>query len=51
MKRRQGGLFRLELRERYRETDGTFCIERRCALLHDNRDFAPLDERLGLLTA
>ena len=30
---------------------GTFCIERRCALLHDDRDFAPMEEHLGLMTA
>ena len=30
---------------------GTFCIERRCALLHDDRDFAPMEEHLGLLAA
>jgi predicted nucleic acid-binding protein len=28
---------------------GTFCIERRCALLHDDRDFAPMEEHLGLV--
>ncbi len=27
---------------------GTFCIERRHALLHDDRDFAPLERHLGL---
>jgi len=27
---------------------GTFCIERRHALLHDDRDFAPMEEHLGL---
>jgi predicted nucleic acid-binding protein len=30
---------------------GTFCIERRCALLHDDRDFAPLEQHLGLVAA
>jgi predicted nucleic acid-binding protein len=30
---------------------GTFCIERRCALLHDDRDFAPMEEHLGLIAA
>ena len=30
---------------------GTFCIERRCALLHDDRDFAPMEQHLGLVTA
>ena len=30
---------------------GTFCIERHCALLHDDRDFAPMEEHLGLKTA
>jgi len=30
---------------------GTFCIERRCALLHDDRDFAPMQEHLGLVAA
>ena len=29
----------------------TFCIERRCALLHDDRDFAPMEEHLGLVVA
>jgi predicted nucleic acid-binding protein len=28
---------------------GTFCIERRCLLLHDDRDFAPMAEHLGLV--
>ena len=28
---------------------GTFCIERRCPLLHDDRDFAPMEEHLGLV--
>ena len=27
---------------------GTFCIEHRHALLHDDRDFAPMQEHLGL---
>jgi predicted nucleic acid-binding protein len=27
---------------------GTFCIERRHSLLHDDRDFAPMEEHLGL---
>ena len=27
---------------------GTFCIERRHTLLHDDRDFAPMEEHLGL---
>jgi predicted nucleic acid-binding protein len=30
---------------------GTFCIENRCALLHDDRDFAPIEEHLGLVAA
>ncbi|MGH6799339.1 MAG: type II toxin-antitoxin system VapC family toxin [Roseiarcus sp.] len=30
---------------------GTFCIERRCSLLHDDRDFAPMEEHLGLVAA
>ena len=30
---------------------GTFCIERRHALLHDDRDFAPMEEHLGLIAA
>jgi predicted nucleic acid-binding protein len=30
---------------------GTYCIERRCALLHGDRDFAPMEEHLGLLAA
>jgi predicted nucleic acid-binding protein len=30
---------------------GTFCIENRCALLHDDRDFAPMEEHLGLVIA
>ena len=30
---------------------GTFCIERRCALLHDDRDFLPMQQHLGLVTA
>jgi predicted nucleic acid-binding protein len=28
---------------------GTFCIERRCSLLHDDRDFAPMEQHLGLV--
>lgn len=28
---------------------GTFCIERRHALLHDDRDFAPMEQHLGLM--
>ena len=27
---------------------GTFCIEHRHALLHDDRDFAPMEQHLGL---
>ena len=27
---------------------GTYCIERRCALLHDDRDFDPMERHLGL---
>jgi predicted nucleic acid-binding protein len=27
---------------------GTFCIEHRHALLHDDRDFVPMEEHLGL---
>jgi predicted nucleic acid-binding protein len=27
---------------------GTFCIERRHALLHDNQDFVPIEQHLGL---
>jgi predicted nucleic acid-binding protein len=27
---------------------GTFCIERRHTLLHDDRDFAPMQQHLGL---
>jgi predicted nucleic acid-binding protein len=27
----------------------TFCIERGCALLHEDRDFAPMEEHLGLM--
>jgi predicted nucleic acid-binding protein len=27
---------------------GTFCIEHRHALLHDDRDFAPMEEHLDL---
>ncbi len=30
---------------------GTFCIERRCSLLHDDRDFAPMEQHLGLVAA
>jgi predicted nucleic acid-binding protein len=30
---------------------GTFCIEHRCSLLHDDRDFAPMEEHLGLMVA
>lgn len=30
---------------------GTFCIERRCSLLHDDRDFGPMEEYLGLVAA
>ncbi len=30
---------------------GTFCIEHRHALLHDDRDFAPMAEHLGLRVA
>lgn len=30
---------------------GTFCIEHRCSLLHDDRDFAPMEEYLGLMPA
>ncbi len=30
---------------------GTFCIESRCALLHDDRDFAPMETHLGLVVA
>ena len=30
---------------------GTFCIERRCSLLHDDRDFAPMEEHLGVVAA
>ena len=30
---------------------GTYCIENRCALLHDDRDFAPLEAHLGLVSA
>lgn len=28
---------------------GTFCIEHRHALLHDDRDFAPMEQHLGLM--
>lgn len=38
-----------------RKTDdviiGTFCIEHRHALLHDDRDFAPMEKHLGLKAA
>ena len=30
---------------------GTFCIEHRHILLHDDRDFAPMERHLGLLVA
>jgi predicted nucleic acid-binding protein len=30
---------------------GTFCIEHRHSLLHEDRDFAPMEEHLGLLVA
>jgi predicted nucleic acid-binding protein len=30
---------------------GTFCIEHRHALLHDDRDFLPMEEHLGLKAA
>ena len=30
---------------------GTFCIERGHRLLHDDRDFAPMEEHLGLMVA
>ena len=30
---------------------GTFCIEHRWVLLHDDRDFALMEEHLGLVTA
>ena len=30
---------------------GTFCIENRCALLHDDRNFAPIEAHLGLVAA
>jgi predicted nucleic acid-binding protein len=30
---------------------GTYCIERRCSLLHDDRDFVPMEEHLGLVVA
>jgi predicted nucleic acid-binding protein len=29
----------------------TFCIEHRHALLHDDRDFAPMEKHLGLMAA
>jgi predicted nucleic acid-binding protein len=28
---------------------GTFCIERGCSLLHDDRDFVAMEEHLGLV--
>jgi predicted nucleic acid-binding protein len=28
---------------------GTYCIEHRLLLLHDDRDFAPMEEHLGLM--
>jgi predicted nucleic acid-binding protein len=30
---------------------GTFCIERGCSLLHDDRDFVAMEEHLGLAAA
>jgi predicted nucleic acid-binding protein len=30
---------------------GTFCIERGCLLLHDDRDFVAMEEYLGLVAA
>jgi predicted nucleic acid-binding protein len=30
---------------------GTFCIERACSLLHDDRDFAAMEQHLGLMAA
>jgi hypothetical protein len=30
---------------------GTFCIEYRCSLLHDDRDFLAMEEHLGLVAA
>jgi predicted nucleic acid-binding protein len=30
---------------------GTFCIERGCLLLHDDRDFLAMEEHLGLVAA
>ncbi|WP_029008946.1 type II toxin-antitoxin system VapC family toxin [Azospirillum halopraeferens] len=30
---------------------GTYCIENGCALLHDDRDFLPMQEHLGLRSA
>jgi predicted nucleic acid-binding protein len=30
---------------------GTFCIEHRHSLLHDDRDFEPMEQHLGLMTA
>jgi predicted nucleic acid-binding protein len=29
----------------------TFCIDHRCLLLHDDRDFGPMEEYLGLVAA
>jgi predicted nucleic acid-binding protein len=30
---------------------GTFCIERGCSLLHDDRDFVAMEAHLGLVAA
>ena len=30
---------------------GTFCIERGCSLLHDDRDFMLMEQHLGLMAA
>ena len=30
---------------------GTFCIERGCSLLHDDRDFVAMEEHIGLVAA
>jgi predicted nucleic acid-binding protein len=30
---------------------GTFCIERGCSLLHDDRDFVVMEKQLGLVAA
>jgi len=30
---------------------GTFCIERGCSLLHDDRDFVAMEQHLGLVAA